>query len=71
MQNPCTFKYLVDYKIFFTLKSYHNNFSYDIYCMSYYHKGSLQKYSIPTKPRFRSVPDVTDTKFAAPYRTAH
>ncbi len=29
-------------------------------------KGSLRQESIPTKTRFRSVPDVTDTKFAAP-----
>jgi hypothetical protein len=34
-------------------------------------KGSRRQGSIPAKPRFRSVPDVMDTKFAAPYRTAH
>jgi hypothetical protein len=34
-------------------------------------KGSLRQESIPTKPRFRSVPDVADTKFAASYETAH
>ena len=34
-------------------------------------KGALRQGSIPTKPRFRSVPDVTDTKFAAPNRTAN
>ncbi len=31
----------------------------------------LRQRSIPAKPRFRSVPDVADTKFAAPNRTAH
>ncbi len=30
-----------------------------------------RKEGIPTKPRSRSVPDVTDTKFATPYRAAH
>ena len=30
-----------------------------------------QQGSIPTKPRFRSVPDVMDTKFSARNRTAH
>ncbi len=35
-------------------------------------KGSHREgISIPTKPRSRSVPDVTDTKFAAPSGTAH
>ncbi len=34
-------------------------------------KGSRQQKSIPTKPRSRSVPDVVDTKFAAPCGTAH
>jgi hypothetical protein len=34
-------------------------------------KGSLIKDTIPTKPRFRSVPDVADTKFSARHRTAH
>ncbi len=27
--------------------------------------------NVPTKPRSRSVPDVVDTKFAAPNGTAH
>ena len=34
-------------------------------------KGSLKPRNIPTKPRSRSVPDVTDTKFVALYRTTH
>ncbi len=29
-------------------------------------KGTRQQVPIPTKPRSRSVPDVMDTKFAAP-----
>ena len=29
-------------------------------------EGSRRRGSIPAKPRFRSVPDVTDTKFAEP-----
>ena len=29
-------------------------------------KGALRQGTIPTKPRFRSVPDVADTKFANP-----
>ncbi len=34
-------------------------------------KGSQREGTIPTKPRSRSVPDVTDTKFSARDRTAH
>ncbi len=34
-------------------------------------RGSRQQGTIPTKPRFRSVPDVMDTKFSARDRTAH
>ncbi len=34
-------------------------------------KGTLRSGAILTKPRSRSVPDVADTKFAAPNRTAH
>ena len=34
-------------------------------------KGTLRQGSIPAKPRSRSVPDVADTKFAAPSGTAH
>ncbi len=34
-------------------------------------KGSHRPERFPTKPRSRSVPDVMDTKFAAPNRTAH
>ena len=32
-------------------------------------KGSRRERRFPTKPR--SIPDVMDTKFAAPNRTAH
>ena len=34
-------------------------------------KGTLRQGSIPAKPRFRSVPDVADTKFANPCGFAH
>ena len=34
-------------------------------------EGSLRQGSIPTKPRFRSVPDVADTKFTARNRSVH
>ncbi len=34
-------------------------------------RGSLREGTISAKPRSRSVPDVMDTKFAAPNGTAH